>query len=1780
MWRACADEITAAIADANDVWQSKKGQTVLNSKLRSIEKSEDRYTSSWETHRDLLVKEGVDIDLFFKEHIRIRDGIVRTQTLLGDAIDTLVSQSNVKTDVHVKLPETKLPEFWGNPTEWDQFWDLFFSLVDSRPDIPMSVKFSHLKNSLKGSSAKLIAGFSVTEANYQEAKELLKKTYQDDGRIPRKLIQQLLNLKSPNHNYKELSDFKLVVDQILRSLRAYHDTESADWLILEILMDKLSLETQTFLFHHNKSQYFPFSEFDKSLEVLVNLLENNKSSHKPKDHTAKLNAESPRKSSVTWSVTTKLKDNCIFCSQEHRSVRCPTYPTPESRKNILFKENRCLKCCRIGHHASDCKATLHCTVCKGFHHTFLCTNSSQSKSKTKGTDKINKGSPQKSTIKSPTHTGQTVNTLSDQRTETPTVQAVAASSEQTSSSVNSVDVRANAVTSNGGIALPTALLRVKTKVRNSNLTTMRCFFDSGSQKSFIHPEVLSRLNLTPTGVARLNISTFGQDAEPITCPTIKLRLSLGTRVFVIPFIVTEKVNMTLHAPGLRRTVNMLKKRGLQLADGQAQDHMNDITAIIGADHFAKFIRGTARIDGVNLFNSTGGYIVYGSLPYGKENSEVSEQSVIISRVQVKDLDVDPCLLQEIPELSIQELWDLETIGIKEEKFTSSELRTVQSFSQTIQYDGQKYWARLPWRTDPTKLPTNFRMAVGQLNSLQHQLSRQPDKLQHYQQVIEEYIQNDFIEEVPNPSVRGHYLPHHGVEKNSVTTPLRVVFNASAKAKSKDLSLNDILETGPSLTEKLIDSLLSFRVGKFALVGDISKAFLRIGLQEIDRDYVRFLWSADPSLPPKTYRFKSVLFGSTSSPFLLQATLFKHFENCNIELKEILSSSFYVDNFQYTVDDETLLPDLQKETTACLAQANMPLQEWNSNSCEFNFYIDDPNRKPCPTVLGVQWHTESDTLHIKSLTISPYSSLTKRKVLSICSKVYDPLGLLSPITVKAKLFLQDLWKAKLGWDEILDIATVSRFSKLVSEYDQLHTVKFPRCASLKQSDSRLHIFCDASARAYGAVAYLCTDQQTHLLMSRCRVAPLKTRTIPQLELTAVLVGCRMANYICKVLKRAFKVYVWTDNLPCIQWIQSNNSNIVYVKNRVEEILRFQQELSLSFMHVNTKQNPADLLSRGCSLRTLSTSNLWLKGPSWLCDISHQSVIPIQNCEILTQDVDLIPANSIFPIDSYSKLGKLLRITNYVIKFINLRTNDKFASLKGEQYWLRNQQKQHYPLVYEALTLNSFENKFQDSRKFISDLNLFLDENQIIRSRGRLDEQKSDPRMNNPKLLPPKSYLTRLIIENLHSVHHHTGVQNTLDLVRKEFWIPQGRQTVKKIVNKCVVCKYNIRKAFKYPGPPPLPVERTHYTRPFQNTGVDFTGAVKLKDASGNVTKYYVCLFTCIATRAVHLQLINSLSAESFLLCLRRFVARCSLPDTLLSDNGTNFVAVNKFLVALQEDETVQNYLGDHKIKWHFISPRAPWQGGIYERMIALVKDCLYKALHHRQVTPDELVTILLEVEAIVNNRPLTYLDAHPDTGEILTPALLLYGRSIFLFPFYESENVPVDPVYNVDVLLSYHNYVNAIVHKFHKLFCESYLSALREKHYLSQQSPSQFPAEGELVILGIDQPRNLWHLGKVVKVIPSKDSIVREVEVLTKGSIIRRTINKLIPLELHCEIENDEESIAEDDFVENSSEVDGNDSDNIPPTLSIGEVGPSVRPKRRAAEAARSLVKGLVKKHLL
>ena len=1062
LWWVKRDDVDSHISHSRQACRDNKGKTTLKTRLADLEKSVDSYSLTWTQYLSELTQERIDLELFLKSHSKLQQEVDENKDLLGDALDSVGSQT-LKTDAHLKLPEKKIPEFSGNSSDWEQFWDLFTSLIDSRTDLPVSVKFSFLKSALKGTSAKLIAGFSVTQANYEEAKALLVKQYKDDGRIARKLSGQLLDLKSPGHCHRDLFDFKIGYEQILRSLRPYHKVSDASWLVLEILIRKVSVETRTFLFQHRGQQYFSLEEFDEGLDVLISLLEGTNLKQRATENTTKPVKDT---SSVKSNVAiTKSTDTCMFCSEEHRSSRCPTYVSPEARRTVLFKENRCLKCCCKGHKANMCKTKVHCYNCKGSHHTLLCKGS---KPKSDSSDSTSK--PKDTTTQNPTSIKNPANEQPVNQLETHSV----------------ITSRMSTLASNGGggTALPTAILRLKTRVSFNVVNTVRCFFDSGSQKSFIHPKVLKEFNLKPTGSTTFHLATFGREPEPVQCATIKLRLSLGTKVFSIPFVVSDKVEMKLHIPGLSHTIKMLKKSGLRLADHKAQDQLNDISVVIGADRFSKFIRGTTRIQGVNLFSSMGGYIIYGQLPCGKSDSTVGVNTVVMSKIQVQDQMVDSCLLQDLPKPPIHNLWGLDTIDIKEDSLTVGERHAVDFFTKSIQYDGDKYWVRLPWKRDPSEVPTNYRMTVGQLSSLQTHLSKNSSKFDQYNQVIQEYLHNDFVEEVVDSQVKGHYLPHHGVAKESKTTPLRVVFNASTKSKSSDLSLNDALETGPFLTEKLAGSLINLHIGKFAVIADISKAFLRIGLQEQDRDYVRFLWSDDTTSLPKTYRFKSVLFGSTSSPFLLQATLQRHFEICQTPMEQKLSKPFYVDNFQHSVDSEIELSEVHKLLTSCMSKAGMPLQDWNSNSPVFNSKFSEDNRKICPTVLGISWNTQSDTLSIKPVVVPKFKQLAKRKALSICSQVYDPLGLLSPVTVKSKIFLQELWKDSKGWDDPLNPETIDTFNGLVSEYRLLDQLQFQRMVSSKSDGCRLHVFCDTSAKAYGAIAYLCHDNETSLLASRC------------------------------------------------------------------------------------------------------------------------------------------------------------------------------------------------------------------------------------------------------------------------------------------------------------------------------------------------------------------------------------------------------------------------------------------------------------------------------------------------------------------------------------------------------------------------------------------------------------------------------------------------------------------------------------------------------------------------
>ena len=591
-------------------------------------------------------------------------------------------------------------------------------------------------------------------------------------------------------------------------------------------------------------------------------------------------------------------------------------------------------------------------------------------------------------------------------------------------------------------------------------------------------------------------------------------------------------------------------------------------------------------------------------------------------------------------------------------------------------------------------------------------------------------------------------------------------------------------------------------------------------------------------------------------------------------------------------------------------------------------------------------------------------------------------------------MQRAWSEKIEWDMALPEQYGTEWKELEVELESVQSCSFPRTVGCEVSIKELHVFCDASSKAYGAVSYIVSEKESkvvsHLVTSRARVKPLQPRTIPQMELTAIQVGMKLIQYLVSTLRWKFsKTVLWSDSEASLQWIRNGKSNITYVQNRVKTILTIKDGIDI--LYVPSKENPADLLSKGMSWKHFIVSNLWFCGPEWLVTGEW----PNQKPHVIVNEVTTVePEKSLSPILPYeqiSTLSRLLVITKFIFRFLNLKFK---LNLNPMNYWLKFIQNHCYNNVKGLLKCSLPVTGNKEAKKLIEDLGLFIDADGLLRCRGRLQNASLPVMTRYPILLPPKNYLTKLIIEKAHQDVLHGGLSETLAQLRTEYWVPRGRQTVKDVINKCVLCKRVAGKPCRYPGPPPLPEFRVNLVEPFHTTGVDYTGGIQLsKTVTGFPQKFYICLFTCSTTRAIHLELAKDLKADTFLLLFRRFSARRSMPRHLISDNATNFSSASNLLMTIMENPSVKEYLNQNEIKWHFIAPRAPWQGGFYERLIGIVKVCLRKVLYHRKVSEDELSTILTEIEARVNNRPLLYLGDEGDMNDTLTPSHLLHARRI-------------------------------------------------------------------------------------------------------------------------------------------------------------------------------------------
>ena len=1007
-------------------------------------------------------------------------------------------------------------------------------------------------------------------------------------------------------------------------------------------------------------------------------------------------------------------------------------------------------------------------------------------------------------------------------------------------------------------------------------------------------------------------------------------------------------------------------------------------------------------------------------------------------------------------LRITRLWEQDLLGlIPEDEPTLP--------SPTWNAEDGRYQMPLLWINDSRPV-TNRKAAWVRTDRMTSRLDN--EAFAFYDNYFQEKRAEDVVE-ITSPTAQHQefFLPHRVVKTSS---KLRPVFDGSAK-DGIGRPLNEYLSSGPSLLTDLFRILVRFRCGAAALQADIKGAFHQVGVTEEDRPFLKFWWG------DSVFRYRRVPFGITCSPFMLMATVRHHLAGYTDGSS--YASSIYMDDICLASQDQESAARHLERLHVIFREAGMELHKSRVSGD-----VGDPLK-----ILGLIWDTASDTLAVPIASDSTPRS--KRSLLSTLAKTFDPLGLLAPWIIRGKILFQMSWKLNLPWDDPLPEHLQQDVQSWWAEEKKPESLSVVRFAGVPDG-SQLVIFCDASPLAYCTAVYLRTPPSTLLLLcSRARVAPVSsTLTIPRMELLGATMAAMLARCISDTLNLATsKIQFFTDSMDVLYWIKSKKLHKPFVENRLR-VIRSHSEPS-QWSHVPGILNPADLGTRGLSLSQLRDCKLWWEGPN-LSEIAQAStsadapssaaqyeerVNPPTEVLLSTADpLDEEDKTPVIDLSRYSSWSKASRIVAYVLRFVD-RLRSK-VSPKQVQITVDN----GLPGVDEINRAQTFIIRIAQEEAFNSEtmrryhnLRPFQDGDQIFRIRPRTLE---DPLI----LIPPGTELARLVTLHYHVLSFHLGTSSTSALLSSRFHLSRGE--IRRYVQGCRRCRRFRGLPFRGPEGE-LPPCRREFLHPFSVTGADFFGPILVHGA-----KRYVLLLTCSSTRAVHLELVQTCSADHTSLALRRFIAlRGGHPHTIMSDNAPTF----------------RQLAGELKgqVKWTFIPEASPWWGGFWERLVGLVKRALKITLHNQKLNITQMTTILHELAHFINLRPLT----PGDDGCPLTPSHFLYG----LGPSRILNPQPSSPV----CLTRAWSHRRQIALHLQSRFYREYLVTLRQWRRSRKGFPVRIPHPGDVVLVEEDGPRRHWPMAVVEELIQGRDGTPRAAYIRTSNShLTRRPFQRLYLLE--------------------------------------------------------------------
>ncbi|XP_058064652.1 uncharacterized protein LOC131214287, partial [Anopheles bellator] len=725
---------------------------------------------------------------------------------------------------------------------------------------------------------------------------------------------------------------------------------------------------------------------------------------------------------------------------------------------------------------------------------------------------------------------------------------------------------------------------------NGGWHRLRCILDSGSQIDAITSNAATRLRMQLHSSKLKLDGVSGPLMVTRECGTTIRSLS-GSRSYPVKFFVIPDL------PNLPHQTIALSNMDVPSELSYADDRFNvagPIDAILGAGvYFASLAPGLKRNDrGLTIQDSVFGWLVGGILQADVADDVRSHQCGVVT-------------VEDDLRLSIERFWQVEDASLPQAaistEISSPDLEAFFKETTSLAPDG-RYVVRIPLRGELGQLGDSYQHGVRRLLALERKLERHSQTYDDYRTFMREYVDLGHMMPItPNDADRVIYvIPHSCVIKpESSSTKLRVVFDASAKS-STGVSLNDLQVVGPVLQPDLLRIWLDFRVHTVVATADIAKMYRQVWVSDEDTWMQCILWRECKDDPIQTYRLRTVTYGEAASSYLACRALLEAGHEAragNPQVADAIQRGFYVDNLSLGASTPDELRALCSGVEQALLRRGMPLRKWASNDSEILRHVPQDHReapvkigdREAVRMLGLSWCPTDDTfqLVIHEDVLQFAEQLTKRGLIAKISKLYDPVGILQPVIITAKVMMQDLWREDLAWDDYVSPVTIQEWNKFTSQLPLLRKLHIPRMASPSGPTTlRVDGFCDASVKAYGCVIYVTfEDDQGHritrLLCSKSRVAPLKAMTLPRLELQAAVLLADLYVRINDVFgSRVDETHWWSDSQVALTWIRSDNSRWdVFVKNRVAKVQT--ATATTDWHYVPTKLNPADIVSRGIS-----------------------------------------------------------------------------------------------------------------------------------------------------------------------------------------------------------------------------------------------------------------------------------------------------------------------------------------------------------------------------------------------------------------------------------------------------------------------------------------------------------------------------------------------------------------------------------------------------------------------